>query len=215
MSSPSGSVDFCHRSHQLCHFSIFLASVSPLQATGSIPITVRHIESMIRMAEAHARIHLRDYVIEDDVSMAIRVMLESFIDTQKFSVMRSMRKVGGSCGEGPWERGMQGEGVLLITDGHGGHPEALAQTRALLSFPAALAGRDRSVLEVEAGHPVVVSRVLVGKGITGLRLFSADFRALPLVPARQQRAPAVHTEAVGGRASDIPAQPLWGPAGHD
>uniref|UniRef100_A0A452UHJ4 DNA replication licensing factor MCM2 n=1 Tax=Ursus maritimus TaxID=29073 RepID=A0A452UHJ4_URSMA len=61
-------------------------------ATGSIPITVRHIESMIRMAEAHARIHLRDYVIEDDVSMAIRVMLESFIDTQKFSVMRSMRK---------------------------------------------------------------------------------------------------------------------------
>uniref|UniRef100_A0A8C7W7Q1 DNA replication licensing factor MCM2 n=1 Tax=Oncorhynchus mykiss TaxID=8022 RepID=A0A8C7W7Q1_ONCMY len=61
-------------------------------ATGSIPITVRHIESMIRMAEAHARMHLRDYVVEDDVNMAIRVMLESFIDTQKFSVMKSMRK---------------------------------------------------------------------------------------------------------------------------
>uniref|UniRef100_A0A4W6DG85 DNA replication licensing factor MCM2 n=1 Tax=Lates calcarifer TaxID=8187 RepID=A0A4W6DG85_LATCA len=61
-------------------------------ATGSIPITVRHIESMIRMAEAHAKMHLRDYVLEDDVNMAIRVMLESFIDTQKFSVMRSMRK---------------------------------------------------------------------------------------------------------------------------
>lgn len=45
------------------------------------------------MAEAHARMHLRDYVVEDDVNMAIRVMLESFIDTQKFSVMRSMRKV--------------------------------------------------------------------------------------------------------------------------
>lgn len=65
------------------------------QATGSIPITVRHIESMIRMAEAHAKMHLRDYVLEDDVNMAIRVMLESFIDTQKFSVMRSMRKVCG------------------------------------------------------------------------------------------------------------------------
>uniref|UniRef100_A0A2C9K1B1 DNA replication licensing factor MCM2 n=1 Tax=Biomphalaria glabrata TaxID=6526 RepID=A0A2C9K1B1_BIOGL len=61
-------------------------------ATGSIPITVRHIESMIRMSEAHARIHLRDYVNEDDVNMAIRVMLESFISTQKFSVMRTMRK---------------------------------------------------------------------------------------------------------------------------
>ena len=49
---------------------------------------------MIRMAEAHARLHLRDYVNEDDVNMAIRIMLESFISTQKFSIMRSMRKVG-------------------------------------------------------------------------------------------------------------------------
>jgi hypothetical protein len=48
---------------------------------------------MIRMAEAHARLHLRDYVVDDDVNMAIRVMLESFIDTQKYSVMRTMRKV--------------------------------------------------------------------------------------------------------------------------
>ncbi|XP_032230725.2 DNA replication licensing factor mcm2 [Nematostella vectensis] len=61
-------------------------------ATGSIPITVRHIESMIRMAESHAKMHLREYVMEDDVNMAIRVMLESFIDTQKFSVMRNMKK---------------------------------------------------------------------------------------------------------------------------
>uniref|UniRef100_T1J3P5 DNA replication licensing factor MCM2 n=1 Tax=Strigamia maritima TaxID=126957 RepID=T1J3P5_STRMM len=53
--------------------------------TGSIPITVRHIESMIRMSEAFARMHLREYVNEDDVNMAIRVMLESFIETQKFS----------------------------------------------------------------------------------------------------------------------------------
>ena len=49
---------------------------------------------MIRMAEANAKMHLREYVTEDDVNMAIRVMLESFIDTQKFSVMRNMRKVG-------------------------------------------------------------------------------------------------------------------------
>ena len=45
------------------------------------------------MAESHARMHLRDYVNEDDVNMAIRVMLESFISTQKFSVMRGMKKV--------------------------------------------------------------------------------------------------------------------------
>lgn len=45
------------------------------------------------MAESHAKMHLRDYVNEDDVNMAIRIMLESFISTQKFSVTRSMRKV--------------------------------------------------------------------------------------------------------------------------
>lgn len=45
------------------------------------------------MAEANAKMHLREYVNEDDVNMAIRVMLESFIDTQKYSIMRSMRKV--------------------------------------------------------------------------------------------------------------------------
>lgn len=60
--------------------------------TGSIPITVRHIESIIRISEAHARMHLREYVNEADVNMAIRVVIESFIDTQKFSVTKTMRK---------------------------------------------------------------------------------------------------------------------------
>ena len=41
-------------------------------ATGSVPITVRHIESMIRIAEANAKMHLREFVHEDDVNMAIR-----------------------------------------------------------------------------------------------------------------------------------------------
>ena len=36
--------------------------------------------------------HLRDYVSGDDVNMAIRIMLESFIETQKYSIMKSMRK---------------------------------------------------------------------------------------------------------------------------
>merc|ERR1719187_687242 len=61
-------------------------------ATGSVPVTVRHIESMIRIAEANAKMHLREFVHEDDVNMAIRVTLESFIDTQKFSVMKAMRR---------------------------------------------------------------------------------------------------------------------------
>ncbi|KAK9307897.1 hypothetical protein QLX08_001953 [Tetragonisca angustula] len=61
-------------------------------ATGSLPITVRHIESIIRMAEASAKIHLRDHVQEGDINLAIRMMLDSFVDTQKYSVMKSMRQ---------------------------------------------------------------------------------------------------------------------------
>lgn len=45
------------------------------------------------MAEAHARLHLREAVNQDDVNMAIRLMLESFISTQKFSIMKAMTKV--------------------------------------------------------------------------------------------------------------------------
>ena len=54
---------------------------------------MRHIESMIRMSEAHARMHLRNYVTEDDVDMAIRVLLESFISTQKYGVQKALQKV--------------------------------------------------------------------------------------------------------------------------
>lgn len=59
----------------------------------SIPITVRHIESMIRMSEASARMQLRENVRSDDVDLAIRVMLNSFINAQKYSVMKQMKKV--------------------------------------------------------------------------------------------------------------------------
>ena len=58
----------------------------------SVPITVRHIESMIRLAEANAKMHLREYVHEDDVNMAIRVVLESFVDTQKYSVVKVRKR---------------------------------------------------------------------------------------------------------------------------
>jgi len=46
-------------------------------------ITIRNVESMIRMAEANAKIHLRTYVDENDVAFATKVMLQCFINTQK------------------------------------------------------------------------------------------------------------------------------------
>ena len=59
---------------------------------GGIQIAVRHIESVLRMAEAHAKIHLRDYVRSDDIDMAIEMLLESFLQSQKVSVARQLTK---------------------------------------------------------------------------------------------------------------------------
>lgn len=56
---------------------------------------MRHIESMIRMSESHARMHLRQHVTQEDVDMAIRVLLDSFISTQKFGVQKALQKVLG------------------------------------------------------------------------------------------------------------------------
>jgi len=44
------------------------------------------------MAESNAKMHLREYVRDDDVDLAISVMLESFIQSQKYSVARIVRK---------------------------------------------------------------------------------------------------------------------------
>eukprot|EP01036_Dinobryon_divergens_P006243 gene6243-8283_t len=42
------------------------------------------------MSEASARMHLRDFVRDDDVDLAIKVMLESFLQAQKVSVRREL-----------------------------------------------------------------------------------------------------------------------------
>jgi DNA replication licensing factor MCM2 len=62
-------------------------------ATGSFPITVRHLESMIRMAEASARMSLREYVRADDIDLAISVAIESFVNAQKMSIKKTLQRV--------------------------------------------------------------------------------------------------------------------------
>lgn len=72
--------------------SLYVALRRESAASGGVPIAVRHVESMMRMAEAHAKMHLRDYVRDDDMDASIRMMLESFIVAQKFSVRRALRR---------------------------------------------------------------------------------------------------------------------------
>jgi len=72
--------------------SLYVALRRESASSGGVPVAVRHIESMMRMAEAHAKMHLREYVRDDDMDASIKVMLESFISAQKFSVRRTLRR---------------------------------------------------------------------------------------------------------------------------
>ncbi|CAI2383768.1 unnamed protein product [Moneuplotes crassus] len=60
-------------------------------AVGGLPIGIRHIESMLRMSEAHAKMHLREYVQTVDIDLAIKMLLESFLQSQKSSLASALR----------------------------------------------------------------------------------------------------------------------------
>ncbi|KAF8477212.1 MCM2/3/5 family-domain-containing protein [Kalaharituber pfeilii] len=61
-------------------------------ATGSFPITVRHLESIIRISEAFAKMRLSEYVAQKDIDRAIAVTIESFVGTQKVAVKKSLAR---------------------------------------------------------------------------------------------------------------------------
>lgn len=86
----------CHPRLQAGDYDKIAAVYAELRRESSVtqgmPIAVRHLESMIRMSEARAAMHLREYVNDDDIDAAIKTMLESFISTQKLSVQKTMRR---------------------------------------------------------------------------------------------------------------------------
>merc|ERR1711959_640706 len=59
-------------------------------AYAGIRIAIRHFESTIRIAEAHAKMHFREFVSSDDVDFAIKVLVESFVRTQKYGTQQAL-----------------------------------------------------------------------------------------------------------------------------
>merc|ERR1711998_442437 len=59
---------------------------------GGAPMTARHIESIIRLAEANAKLELRQHVTTKDLDHAIGLMLDSFIQSQKHQVAEELRR---------------------------------------------------------------------------------------------------------------------------
>jgi DNA replication licensing factor MCM2 len=103
-------------------------------ATGSFPITVRHLESMIRMAEASAKMSLREYVRADDIDLAISVAVESFVNAQKMSIKKTLQRVRAPLSSPAWG---VANWVFFVNTTQQGFRKYLTQSRdheELLSF---------------------------------------------------------------------------------
>ncbi|EPE06658.1 dna replication licensing factor mcm2 [Ophiostoma piceae UAMH 11346] len=61
-------------------------------ATGAYPITVRHLEAIIRISESFCRMRLSDYCSAHDIDRAIAVTVESFIGSQKVSCKKALAR---------------------------------------------------------------------------------------------------------------------------
>ncbi|KAF8819402.1 putative Dna replication licensing factor [Cardiosporidium cionae] len=60
--------------------------------SGGLPMTPRHIESMIRISEANAKMRLSPRVTSKDIDYAIATLLDSFISSQKFAVANKLSR---------------------------------------------------------------------------------------------------------------------------
>ncbi|KAI0108106.1 MCM-domain-containing protein [Daldinia grandis] len=61
-------------------------------ATGAYPITVRHLEAIIRISESFCRMRLSEYCSAQDIDRAIAVTVDSFISSQKISCKKALAR---------------------------------------------------------------------------------------------------------------------------
>jgi len=60
--------------------------------SGGAPMTARHVDSIMRLVEASAKMELRQHCTTADLDWALSVTLESFIASQKHQVAEELRK---------------------------------------------------------------------------------------------------------------------------
>ncbi|KVH80536.1 Ribosomal protein L2 domain 2, partial [Cynara cardunculus var. scolymus] len=122
-----------------------------------VSIAVRHIESMIQKSEAHARMHL------EDVDMAIRVLLDSFISTQKFGVQKALQKVDGMQSFKKYMTSKKDFNAIVL--------HLLNQlVKEALHFEEIVSGSNKDVTHIDVKVEELQSKVL-DYGITDLKAF--------------------------------------------
>ncbi|EXJ63982.1 minichromosome maintenance protein 2 [Cladophialophora yegresii CBS 114405] len=60
--------------------------------TGAYPITVRHLEAIMRIAEAFCKMRLSDFCSSQDIDRAIAVTVDSFVGSQKLSCKKALAR---------------------------------------------------------------------------------------------------------------------------
>ncbi|KAI1006175.1 DNA replication licensing factor [Podosphaera aphanis] len=60
--------------------------------TGAYPITIRHLEAIMRISEAFCRMRLSEYVSSQDIDRAIKITIDSFIGSQKVSCKKALAR---------------------------------------------------------------------------------------------------------------------------
>ncbi|KAI4200786.1 MAG: hypothetical protein LQ350_003694 [Teloschistes chrysophthalmus] len=61
-------------------------------ATGAFPITIRHLEAIIRISESFCKMRLSEYCSSQDVDRAIAVTVDSFVGAQKVSCKKALAR---------------------------------------------------------------------------------------------------------------------------
>ncbi|QIW98866.1 hypothetical protein AMS68_004384 [Peltaster fructicola] len=61
-------------------------------ATGAYPITVRHLESILRISESFTKMRLGEYCSSVDIDRAIAVAVDSFVGSQKVSCKKALAR---------------------------------------------------------------------------------------------------------------------------
>ncbi len=67
-----------------------------------MPVTTRHLESLIRLSQARARLELRDEVLESDAQDVVMLLQESLIDiftAQNGEIIDCTKRGGQSAGK--------------------------------------------------------------------------------------------------------------------
>lgn len=104
-------------------------------ATGAYPITVRHLEAIMRIAEAFCKMRLSEYCSSQDIDRAIAVTVDSFIASQKVSCKKALSRAFAKYVQPPNRISNMKRMLIIITRYTLSRPKPQSHRRAGIPVP--------------------------------------------------------------------------------